>query len=269
MKKIYWCLFCSLILFQSNGQNTIGLPDIVNHPKKSYGGGLQNWDISQDDAGNIFVANNEGLLSYDGRFWTIHPLPNRTIVRAALVARKGRVYVGGQDELGFFEADQWGKLVYKSLLPKIPFGNRNFGDVWDIVQINQDIWFRSAKFLFKFSGNGMAVFPASSEWGFLGSVNEKVYAQDFEKGLLIYENGAWRSLFINNPSPANDAITGLHSMNGNQLMVIHLKSGVFVTDGAGLKPMKHPDLSIIQSSRIYATEKLPDERFALKMDTPV
>ena len=56
-------------------------------------------------------------------------------------------------------------------------------------------------------------------------------------------------------------------MNGNQLMVIHLKSGVFVTDGAGLKPMKHPDLSIIQSSRIYATEKLPDERFALATNT--
>ena len=267
MKKVYFLLICSQILFQSFGQSTIGMPDIVNHPKKSYGGGLQNWDISQDEAGNIFVANNEGLLSYDGRFWTIHPLPNRTIVRAVLVARNGRVYVGGQDELGFYEADAGGKLVYKSLLPKIPSENRKFGDVWDIVQINQDIWFRSPKLLFKFSGSGMAVFPASSEWGFLGAVNEKVYAQDFEKGLLIYENGAWRNLFSNNPLPVNDAITGLHSMDGNQLMVIHLKSGVFKTDGAGLKPMKHPDLSIIQSSRIYATEKLPDERFALATNT--
>ena len=267
MKKIWYYLFVCSFFFEAIGQNTIGLPDIVNHPKKIYGGGLQNWDISQDASGNIFVANNEGLLSYDGRFWTIHPLPNRTIVRAVLVARNGRIYVGGQDELGFFEADQWGRLVYQSLLPRIPKASRTFGDVWDIVQINQDIWFRSPKLLFKFSGNGMAAFPASSEWGFLGAVNEKVYAQDFEKGLLIYENGAWRSLFSKNPSPVNDAITGLHSMDGNQLMVIHLKSGVFVTDGAGLKPMKHPDLSVIQSSRIYCTEKLPDERFALATNT--
>lgn len=267
MKKIWYYLFLCSFFFEAIGQNTIGLPDIVNHPKKIYGGGLQNWDISQDASGNIFVANNEGLLSYDGRFWTIHPLPNRTIVRAVLVARNGRIYVGGQDELGFFEADQWGRLVYQSLLPRIPKASRTFGDVWDIVQINQDIWFRSPKLLFKFSGNGMAAFPASSEWGFLGAVNEKVYAQDFEKGLLIYENGAWRSLFSKNPSPVNDAITGLHSMDGNQLMVIHLKSGVFVTDGAGLKPMKHPDLSVIQSSRIYCTEKLPDERFALATNT--
>ena len=53
MKKIYWYLFCSLIIFQSNGQNTIGLPDIVNHPKKSYGGGLQNLNKNFADRNQI------------------------------------------------------------------------------------------------------------------------------------------------------------------------------------------------------------------------
>jgi ligand-binding sensor domain-containing protein/DNA-binding CsgD family transcriptional regulator len=267
MKKSCIAVFLLITLLKVSGQNTVGLPDVVNHPKKVYGGGLQNWDISQDEAGNIFVANNEGLLSFDGRYWALHPLPNRTIVRSVQVGRNGKIFVGGQDELGYFEPDKGGRLIYRSLLNKIPANELAFGDVWDIIQINQDIWFRTAKRIFKYSGSAMAVFPAASEWGFLGAVNGKLYAQDFEKGLLIYENGAWRTLFARNPSPTNDAITGLHAIDGNQLMVIHLKGGIFISDGKGLKRMTHPNLAVIQSARIYATEKLPDGRFALATNT--
>ena len=166
MKKTSIAVLFLFALMQVSGQNTVGLPDVVNHPKKVYGGGLQNWDISQDEAGNIFVANNEGLLSFDGRYWALHPLPNRTIVRSVQVGRNGKIFVGGQDELGYFEPDKSGRLIYKSLLNKIPANELAFGDVWDIIQINQDIWFRSPKRIFKYSGSAMAVFPAASEWGF-------------------------------------------------------------------------------------------------------
>ena len=43
------------------GQNTIGLPDVINYAKKTYGAGLQTWDISQDGQGIIYMANNEGM----------------------------------------------------------------------------------------------------------------------------------------------------------------------------------------------------------------
>ena len=62
------------------GQNTIGLPDVINYSKQSYAAGLQNWDIKQDKNGIIYIAKNEGLLSFDGWYWTLYQLPNRTIV---------------------------------------------------------------------------------------------------------------------------------------------------------------------------------------------
>ena len=85
----------TLLVFSALGQNTIGLPDVVNYSKKTYGGGLQNWDIDQDSSGIIYVANNEGLLSFDGRFWNPHSLPNRTIVRSVLAGPDHQIYVGG------------------------------------------------------------------------------------------------------------------------------------------------------------------------------
>lgn len=256
-----------LICLPTMGQNTIGLPDVVNYTKKVYGGGVQNWDISQDSSGIIYVANNEGLLTFDGRFWTVHQLPNRTIVRSVMTGRDQKIFVGGQDEVGYFRPDASGKLKYESLLNKISERDRSFGDVWDIVQLNQDIWFRSAKKIFKFSGSAMAAYPSSSEWGYLGVVRGKLYAQDFVKGLLTYENGAWRVLFPRAPGPTNDVVTGVHALEGNQLMVAYLKSGIFISDGEGLKAMQHEDLIPIRAARIYATTSLPDGRFALATNT--
>ena len=267
MKGVWLGFALTTMVLSAICQNTIGLPDVTNYPKKSYGGGLQNWDISQDSSGIIYVANNEGLLSFDGRYWNLHPLPNRTITRSVLAGQDLNIYVGGQDELGYFHPDGSGRLRYESLLSKIAESDRSFGDVWDIVQINQDIWFRTAKRIFKFSGSAIATYPASSEWGFLGSAGGKIFAQDFERGLMTFENGAWRALFPRAPIPTGDVITGVHAVEGGQWMVAYLKSGLFVSNGEGLKAMQHEDIKPIRAARIYATANLPDGRFALATNT--
>ena len=82
MKKYLLLIFLPLSVFS---QNTIGIPDVINYSKHIYKGGLQSWDIKQDKNGIIYVANNEGLLSFDGTYWNLHPLPNKTIVRSVEV----------------------------------------------------------------------------------------------------------------------------------------------------------------------------------------
>ena len=67
-------------------QNTIGLPEIVNYTKQAYNAGTQNWDIKQGRSGIVYFGNNEGLLSFDGTFWRLYPLPNHTIVRAVEIS---------------------------------------------------------------------------------------------------------------------------------------------------------------------------------------
>lgn len=267
MKPIALLALLILQLPAAFGQNTIGLPDVVNYSKKSYGGGLQNWDIDQDSSGVIYVGNNEGVLSFDGRFWNLHALPNRTIVRSVLAGPDNRLYVGGQDELGYFSPDKAGKLVYNSLLNIIPKADRSFGDVWDIVRLNNDIWFRCAKVIFRYSGAAIASFQPPTEWAFLESLNGKLYAQDIENGLMVFENNAWRGLFSNKPAPSDDVITGLHATEGNQIMITYLKSGVFLTDGEGLQPIQSADLNAIKAARVYSTAALTEKRWALATST--
>ena len=87
MKKLLLLLCLPLYLL---GQNSIGLPDVINYSKQSYAAGLQSWDIKQDANGIIYVANNEGLLSFDGKYWNNHPLPNKTNVRSVEIGPANR-----------------------------------------------------------------------------------------------------------------------------------------------------------------------------------
>ena len=126
-------LFLICFPFQAIGQNTIGLPDIINYTRPVYKAGLQNWDIKQDKNGIIYFANNEGLLCFDGRYWNNYPLPNKTIVRSVEIGPDNRIYAGGQDEIGYFAPQANGQLQYNSLISRIPAKDRSFGDVWDII----------------------------------------------------------------------------------------------------------------------------------------
>ncbi|WP_257666486.1 hypothetical protein [Parapedobacter tibetensis] len=89
-------------------QHHVAIPQIINYNSGQFKGGLQNWDIAQDTQGIMYFGNNEGLLTFNRRYWNIHPLPNATVVRSVAIDRQNRVYVGGQDELGYFEADTKG-----------------------------------------------------------------------------------------------------------------------------------------------------------------
>src|SRR5438552_3603602 len=102
MKPGFLSFFLCLTFQIVFSQNTIGIPAIINYSKQDYHAGSQNWDIQQDSDGILYFANNDGLLSYDGNFWRIYPLPNHTIVRSLAIGADHRIFVGGQGEIGYF-----------------------------------------------------------------------------------------------------------------------------------------------------------------------
>lgn len=263
MRLLLTAISVFLILQISQAQNTIGLPDIVNYPKKTYSAGLQNWDIQQDKAGIIYIANNEGLLCFDGQFWNLLPLPNRTIARSLAISGDQRIYIGGQDELGYFFPGQSGRLYYQSLTSLIPAAYRSFGDVWDIVSLQNEVWFRSSQVILRYTGKAFATYKAPSEWGFMGICNNKLYAQDLERGLMQFENNAWRALQNNNPLPANDVVTGLLSGPEGRLLVAMQKNGLFWQHKETLLPLSSPLASQLRAARTYTTAKIDDKRMVL------
>ena len=186
-------------------QNTIGLPEIINYSKPIYNAGRQNWDIKQDSNGLLYFGNNDGLLSFDGTFWKLYLLPNHTIVRSVEMSKDKKVYVGGQNELGFFAPDENGFLVYHSLVDLLPAKDRSFDDVLNICIYNNDIFFRTNKRIFQLSNNKITVYPTHSEWRFLGVSNNLLITEDLENGALLFQKGSWIP-FLKNTSFLNSSL---------------------------------------------------------------
>ena len=222
MKKfigLFLGLFAWLCL---SGQNTIGIPRIQNFSKLEYKGGSQVWSITQDAQGRMYFANDEGLLTYDGTYWRIHPLPNKTNLRSVAIDQSGRVFVGGQGELGYFLADKAGQFEYTSLIPLLPKEQRNFADIWDIEILNDVIFFRvSDRLILKFQNERFSSYPPPSSWVFMKQVNGKLYAQDQRNGLYTFKSQRWLP------------ITGSQVLNGQ------LVSGIFKNEEGSLTVLRN------------------------------
>lgn len=193
----------------SFAQNTIGIPQIINYNKNDFKAGTQTWDIDQDPKGRMYFANNEGLLTYDGVFWKLHPLPNKTIMRSIAIDKNGTVYAGGQGEMGYFVPNDRGFLQYVSLTPLLPSKERSFADVWDIEIIGESVYFRaSERMIMELRNNAFSLHPPVSKWQFMKKMGNTLYAQDQEKGLYAYQNNVWRPL-KNNPVLAGSIVSGI------------------------------------------------------------
>jgi len=186
--------FIALILsafLNATAQNTIGIPEIINYSKSAYGAGTQNRGIVQDKNGVMYFANYEGLLSFDGTYWKLYPLANKTVVRSIAIGQDNRIYAGGQDDFGYFSPDNNGKLVFTSLKTLLSDKNSSFSDVWYTVPIGTDVFFMCREKIFQLSNKAITVYPAASAWLFLGESNGQLIAQDEKNGLLELKSGVW------------------------------------------------------------------------------
>src|SRR2546423_15062555 len=128
-------LFASLPFVLSSQERTrsneheAGLPYLRDYTPREYRAQSQNWSVTQDQRGVIYVGNNDGVLVYDGVRWQTIRVKNGSAVRSLGVDQSGTVYVGARGDLGYLAPDASGALRYVSLVDKTAPGDREFKDV--------------------------------------------------------------------------------------------------------------------------------------------
>ena len=248
--------------FNLSAQNQIGTPQIINYNNLSYKAGTQNWDAGQDKFGIMYFGNNEGLLTFNGTFWNLYPLPNKTVVRSLAIHPNGRIYVGGQDEVGYFFPDLNGKLVFNSLKDLIPIKDRQFADIWDINILNGQVFFRSISKILHFQDGILKVVKPAKQWEFLGVSRNTLYAQERTKGLIIYKNGNWTPV-CQDPLLNSITITSILEYSEDAQLITTLKDGLFLLRGSKLSRKTTPQDQLLYNDRIYSAIPVNKNWYAL------
>ncbi len=260
MKRIFYLL----LLLSGNAfcQNTIGLPEITTYTKQVYGAGAQNRQIRQDRNGLMYFANNEGLVSFDGNSWKTYPLPNKSIIRSLEFGPDNRLYVGGQDELGYFFADKLGMLSFHSLKNLIPEEDRSFTDVWEIYFYQGKAFFQTSNKIFELDKNQCTVYK-STHWRFITLYNNELIAQDFTNGLLKYVNGVWTPFLKDGALPKDCYASSLINIGRDSALLTTVKHGVFIYANKQLKRVQSPALNFISGKFISGAALVNDQHIAL------
>jgi ligand-binding sensor domain-containing protein/DNA-binding CsgD family transcriptional regulator len=268
VKAIYWvktilllaACFATGIL---SAQNTIGIPNIVNYSKQQYNAGSQNWAVVQDKNGIMYWANNDGLLSFDGVFWRMYKLPNKTIARSVAVSDDNKIYIGGQGEIGYFSPGNNGELFYTSLNQFIPTKDNDFADVWNICFYQDRVFFRANKKILEYDGKKVTVYN-SVNWGFLSSVNGELLANEIDKGLVYYSNGQWLPKIKVGKLPTDNLLLrSALALTKDSTLLVSLQHGLFVLHGDTVSAFTTPDLKDIASKNISSACMISAERIAL------
>jgi len=262
MRKLIALLYLTVIIDYCSAQNTIGLPDIINYTKSSYKAGAQNRQIRQDKNGILYFANSEAVLTFDGINWKTFPLPNNSIVRCVEFGPDNKLYVGGQDEFGYFSPDASGQLKYHSMREMIPEAERSFTDVWEIYFYQGAIFFQTSNKIFQFVQNHCTVYK-SAHWRFISTYNDKLVAQEFDKGLLSFQNGLWAPFIEKSDLPTDYFVTSLTPIGHDSALLTTLKNGIYIMSGNNVSKLNSPFLDEVAKMNISASAMVNEDHIAI------
>ena len=177
----------------------------------------ENFAIAEDSDAVVYVANNDGVLTFDGGDWHLIRLPNHQLVRSLAYDGKSRVYVGGYNELGYIARDPAGQLVYHDLthlFSKLLQG-QTFADIWTVKVTSAGILFQALQHLFLYSpSTGRAhLWRYSGRFGEIGTYHGRVFAQFRGEGLKYLDHDHWKM------------------MPGGQVLTKHIYADLALPDG--------------------------------------
>lgn len=139
LQKITTFLFFFFGCYVSFSQE---LPPINIFTTEEYSAENQNWAISQSDNGFMYVANNLGLLEFNGASWQLYETPNNTIMRS-VKAYKDKIFTGFYMDFGFWKKNKYGALEYSSVVKDKGIKMLEDEQIWKIIEIEGWFLFKS------------------------------------------------------------------------------------------------------------------------------
>lgn len=264
MSKHFAVICYILALFCSHSTQAqpvnLGLPPVTYYAKTVYQAGTQSWDSKQDERGIIFLANNEGLLCFNGDTWQCYPIANGTCVRSLFIDRaNGYIYVGGQGEFGYFSPDVSGILQYHSLNALIPPAERSYGDVWDIIHFQDAYFFRTADRIFRIAGQQCTIYRPAGFLEHLEAVQGQLLLHSASGGLLRFDG----SQFVRLCDGPSSVVTAMLPWRGDTVLIATLKHGLFSLTGEQLIPWNTAADNFLKEKRIYTATVFGENQIAL------
>ena len=239
------------------------LPPIQAYAPELYKAGSQNWNISQNDSGVIYVANNEGLLSFDGSHWRLYPSPNASILRSVFV-HNNVIYSGAYMDFGYWNSQPDGSLHYVSLVDKLGFKMLEDEQVWNINHYKQFVVFQSLNRLIIYNQvtNSLSTLnPPTDTILKAYFIDEDVYIQTID--FSIYKINSDELIKVTSGANLKQKLVIKIFDKGEYLLFLTEKDGFFTLRSNQIVPWRISAQKLLEKSLVYSAKQINDDYYAI------
>jgi len=250
MRNIFIIKLICLSVFASSTVSVAQTSCLVTHYSRThYSAGSQNWSIDMDKQGFVYVANNDGLMKYDGVHWKVYPMPSHTIVRSVSVSPDERIYTGSNEEFGYWTRDLSNRLKYTSLVPLFKDFSLHNREIWKIVQSQNKVYFQGFSCLFVYDQHTVKQIKLPDNIIFLLKAGDRLFAHSVQGDLYEVINNKLVNIIQSKMLYGTEVKTILPYNDGSFLIGTSSK-GVFVLDKYRLTPWNVPANPLLKEFQI-------------------
>jgi len=237
-------------------------PTIEVFKPKDYKAEMQNWSIAQANNNYIYVANNKGLLEFNGSEWQLYNSPNQTIIRSVKIVAD-LIYTGCNREFGYWKRNEFGLLYYTSLSKKLKIDFLEEEEFWNIISIEDYILFQSLNRIYIYNQNTKSYTIIESKTGIskMFLVNKTIYFQKNKDGIYKIENGI--SKLISNDKIFQGNLLVNIFRHGDKLLIETEDSGFFILENTLPVKWNVSANEILSKENVYRSTQLSDGSFIL------
>jgi DNA-binding CsgD family transcriptional regulator len=260
---IFISLFCITALNASGVDiKSVGVPYVQNYTKAMYQSGNQNWSVTRDEHGVMYFGNAEGLLSFDGKYWQQHHMPNSLIVRSVSTDGRGKIYVGAYGEFGYWADDNKGFLKYNSLVGLVP---KKFlpinEEIWKIYVDGDRVIFQSFGCIYIYSKGKIEVIKAPSPYLFMFKAGKRFFIEQVSTGLFELINN--RLLYVEGSNILGPSgVLSMLPFQKGKYIIGTAQNGLFIYDGQTIKPWANQANDFLKTYQLNNGAKIADKYFA-------
>lgn len=254
MKKIINIILIILLSQFSFSQvkikNLGTIPFIKNYTPEQYNAARQNWAGVQDKRGLLYFGNSNGsVIEFDGQNWNLINISESSIT-ALNVDYNNKIYIGGDNVIGYLMPSKNGSLAFKSIKNKLPNNFKSFEKIWDIfITEDSTIFFQTFNEIFLYKNDSIKVLSVDDYFSkglFLMSfqIDEEIYIYTKYKGL--YKLVGDKLVFIDNSKIlASSMVRAILPFKNKENIIFTWYDGVFTFKNNKLEKITTPIDNII------------------------
>ncbi|MGM5469562.1 triple tyrosine motif-containing protein [Flavobacteriaceae bacterium LMO-SS05] len=254
--QLFVLLLTSLISFSQE------LPPIEKFTTEDYIGDNQNWMISQAPNKFIYVANNRGLLEFNGSKWLTYNSPNNTIIRAVNVIGN-KIYTACYEEFGYWKNNNMGILEYFSLVSKLDTQMLVDEQIWNIIEFNEWVLFQSSNniYFYNTKTEKFEIISANNIIYKVFKVKNRIYYHVAKEGVYLIENGK-SNLIITDSMIDSDRVINIFEQD-DSLLVLTRNSGFYKFQNGRIANWQIPATAILNKTNAFSSIQLTDGSFVI------